>query len=62
MPGITALLCMGEAEAAKIAEAEHLKVLLIYQEGQTLKEHMSSAFIIGQEDKGPALYREVMQN
>jgi len=45
----TALLCVGEAEAAKIAEAEHLKALLIYQDGQELKEHMSSAFITAQE-------------
>jgi thiamine biosynthesis lipoprotein len=40
----TALLCVGEIEAAKIAEAEQLKVLLIYQEGDGLKELMSSAF------------------
>lgn len=45
----TALLCVGETEAAKIAEAEHLKVLLIYQEGQVLKEHMSNAFVTAQE-------------
>jgi len=44
----TALLCVGETEAAKIAEAEQLKALLIYQEGQELKEHMSSAFITAQ--------------
>lgn len=47
----TALLCVGETEAAKIAETEHLKVLLIYQEGQTLKEHMSSAFVTAQKKK-----------
>lgn len=41
----TALLCVGEAEAARIAEAEHLKALLIYQDGQTLKEIMSTAFV-----------------
>ncbi len=47
----TALLCVGEKEAAAIAEAEHLKVLLIYQEGESLKEHMSSAFITVQDNQ-----------
>jgi thiamine biosynthesis lipoprotein len=50
----TALLCIGETKARHIAEAEHLKVLLIYQEGQELKEHMSSAFAGAQEDALPA--------
>jgi len=49
----TALLCVGEGEAAKIAEAEQLKALLIYQEGQELKEHMSSAFVTAQERHDP---------
>jgi thiamine biosynthesis lipoprotein ApbE len=40
----TALFCVGKTEAAKIAEFEDLKVLLIYQEGKAFKEHMSSAF------------------
>jgi thiamine biosynthesis lipoprotein len=44
----TALLCVGEAEAMRIAEAEHLKVLLIYQQGQTLAEYASKAFAAGQ--------------
>lgn len=44
----TALLCVGEIEAAKIAEAEHLKVLLIYQEGEALKEYMTSEFVTSQ--------------
>ena len=47
----TALLCVGETEANKIAEAEHLKTLLIYQEGDSLKEQMSSAFISLGDDK-----------
>jgi thiamine biosynthesis lipoprotein len=41
----TALLCVGEVEGEKIAEAEHLKVLFIYRDGQELKERMSSAFL-----------------
>jgi thiamine biosynthesis lipoprotein len=40
----TALLCIGEKEAADIAERESLKTLLIYREGEELKEHMSRAF------------------
>jgi len=40
----TALLCVGEEEAARIAEAEQLKVLLIYDDGSKLTEHMSKAF------------------
>lgn len=47
----TALLCVGETEAVKIAETENLKVLLIYHEGQTLKEYVSNAFITDQEIK-----------
>lgn len=45
----TALLCVGEEEAARIAEAENLKVLLIYPEGDKLKEQMSKAFVTAQE-------------
>ena len=40
----TALLCAGEQEAARIAEAEQLKVLLIYDGDGKLTEHMSKAF------------------
>ncbi|MGD0961343.1 MAG: FAD:protein FMN transferase [Methylomonas sp.] len=40
----TALLCVGETEAAEIAEVEQLKVLLIYQQDNELKEYMSKAF------------------
>jgi thiamine biosynthesis lipoprotein len=40
----TALLCVGEAEGEKIAEAQHLKALFIYRDGDQLKEWMSSAF------------------
>lgn len=40
----TALLCVGEKEAIKIAEQESLKTLLIYREGTELKEYMSTAF------------------
>jgi thiamine biosynthesis lipoprotein len=41
----TALLCVGEIEGAKIAEAEHLKALFIYRDGDQLKEKMSGAFV-----------------
>ncbi len=41
----TALLCMGEQKAMRIAEAENLKVLLIYEDDFKLKEYMSKAFI-----------------
>ncbi|WP_411727596.1 FAD:protein FMN transferase [Methyloglobulus sp.] len=44
----TALLCVGEQEAARIAEAEKLKVFLIYDDGNKLKEHMSKAFAASQ--------------
>ena len=40
----TALLCVGEARGAELAEAEHLKVLFIYRDGEALKERLSSAF------------------
>ncbi len=49
----TALLCVGEQQAEKIAEAEGLKVLLIYQEGEALKEYLSSAFRAGQAQDSP---------
>lgn len=39
----TALLCAGETEGIRIAEAEHLKALFIYREGTELREWMSSA-------------------
>jgi thiamine biosynthesis lipoprotein len=44
----TALLCLGEEEAARIAEVEKLKVLLIYDRDNQLKEHMSKAFAASQ--------------
>ena len=44
----TALLCVGEQEAARIAEAEHLKLLLIYDDDNKLKDHMSKAFAASQ--------------
>ncbi|RYU57793.1 FAD:protein FMN transferase [Methylolobus aquaticus] len=50
----TALLCVGEAEAARIAEAEKLKALLIYQEGKDLKEHMSSTFLTTDDESSAA--------
>ncbi len=40
----TALLCMGETEAEQLAEAEQLKVLLIYQQDKELKEYVNTAF------------------
>jgi thiamine biosynthesis lipoprotein len=44
----TALLCVGEEEAARIAEAEQLKVLLIYDSDNKLTERMSKAFAASQ--------------
>jgi thiamine biosynthesis lipoprotein len=44
----TALLCVGEEEAARIAEAEKLKVLLIYEGDGKRMEHMSKAFVTSQ--------------
>jgi FAD:protein FMN transferase len=44
----TALLCVGEQEAARIAEAEKLKALLIFEDDNKLKEHMSKAFAASQ--------------
>lgn len=41
----TALLCVGETAAAKIADEEHLKALLIFQQDQKLEEHMSQGFL-----------------
>jgi thiamine biosynthesis lipoprotein len=40
----TALLCVGEVEGARIAEAEHLKALFIYRDGDELKERLSPEF------------------
>lgn len=44
----TALLCVGEKEAARIAEGENLKVRLIYDSDNKLKEHMSKTFVASQ--------------
>jgi thiamine biosynthesis lipoprotein len=44
----TALLCVGEQEAARIAEAEKLKVLLVYNKAGKLTEYMSKAFTAAQ--------------
>jgi thiamine biosynthesis lipoprotein len=41
----TALLCVGEIAGAEIAEAEGIKALFIYRDGEELKEHMSSRFL-----------------
>lgn len=40
----TALLCVGETEGLRIAEAEGLRTLFIYQDGDQLKEALSPAF------------------
>ena len=40
----TALLCVGEQEAMRIAEQENIKALLIYDQDKELKEYMSQAF------------------
>ena len=45
----TALLCIGESGAVKIAERESLKVLLIYREGNELKEFISRDFLNARE-------------
>jgi thiamine biosynthesis lipoprotein len=44
----TALLCVGEAEAIRIAEAEHLRVLLISKDKDQLREYMSTGFFTPQ--------------
>ncbi|MEQ1739713.1 MAG: FAD:protein FMN transferase [Methyloglobulus sp.] len=44
----TALLCVGEQGAARIAEAERLKVLLIFEDDNELKEYTSKAFAASQ--------------
>lgn len=41
----TALLCVGEEEAMRIADSENLKVLLIYDHDNQLKEYMTKAFV-----------------
>ncbi len=41
----TALLCVGEAEATRIVEAEQLRTLLIYDHDNKLVEQMSKAFV-----------------
>lgn len=40
----TALLCVGESKAMQIAEAENLKVLLVYENDNKLKEYTSKSF------------------
>jgi len=40
----TALLCVGETEGMRIAEAEGLRALFIHQDGDQLKESLSPAF------------------
>ncbi|RQW83136.1 MAG: hypothetical protein EHM62_02555, partial [Methylococcus sp.] len=50
----TALLCVGETEGARIAEAEGLKALLIHREGDQLKEYMSSRFLVTPKPAAPA--------
>ncbi len=54
----TALLCVGEQEAMRIAEAENLKVLLIYEKEKKLTEYMSKAFVSAQQpaEKGGKLF------
>lgn len=49
----TALLCVGESEAIKIAEQERLTALLIYQEDKDLKEYMSAEFLRTQQSDNP---------
>jgi thiamine biosynthesis lipoprotein len=36
---------VGEIAGAEIAEAEGIKALFIYRDGQEFKEHMSSRFL-----------------
>lgn len=40
----TALLCVGESKAMQIAEAENLKVFLVYENDNQLNEYASKAF------------------
>lgn len=40
----TALLCLGEMEGPRVAEAEGLEVLFIYREGDQIKEKMTGGF------------------
>jgi thiamine biosynthesis lipoprotein len=44
----TALLCVGEQEATRIAEEQNIKALLIYDEDKKLKEYMTKAFLSSQ--------------
>ena len=44
----TALLCAGEREAARIAEVERLKVVLVSNGDAKPDEHMSKAFLASQ--------------
>jgi thiamine biosynthesis lipoprotein len=44
----TALLCVGEKEATRIAEENQLKALLIYDQDGKLQEYMSPAFLAAQ--------------
>ena len=44
----TALLCLGEQEAVRIAEEQNVKALLVYDEDKKLKEYMTKAFLAAQ--------------
>jgi FAD:protein FMN transferase len=55
----TALLCVGAADAMRIAEAEQLRVLLVYAQGQSLQEYLSPAFLTAQQaSAGSAAQRD----
>jgi thiamine biosynthesis lipoprotein len=43
-----ALLCVGEREAARIADTEHLKALLVYRDAHEFDEYISKAFVAAQ--------------
>lgn len=50
----TALLCVGEIEATRIAEEEQLRALLVYKDTNDLREFMSTAFLQHQKDSPPS--------
>ena len=46
----TALLCAGGSEAARIAEEEHLRALLVCKDDNEFRDFMSTAFLLNQMD------------
>ena len=50
----TALLCVGEIEATRITEEEHLRTLLIYKDNNEFREFMSTGFLLHQMNSPPS--------